>query len=478
MKRRNIALAACGTLVAAWVLVVPGLVGMYAAADMDQTTLELQQLASKYPLTVKVEQFRRGWFSSSVTSRYTMNGSAAGVVVRHDINQFAIPFYRWAMVTHTISSMDQDGVVKPLPFVIDAHSRRAFFGGMATTVLVPDLNWHGDGGFRMSGKNLALRSTGKLGGLQEVEFQLPALEIGIQNETIKLTKLSIDASSQTGAADTTWVQQARIKLEGLEATGANGKSLRLTNTLMNVDMKDHGEKVDLIYQTKSDQGVFGATNAADAASFNDFHLDFSYNNLNKAALLKLNALGREYYANAAKAMVTQSATDAESPDAGVDNSGENPALRAATQKALYDGATLLLSGSPGFKVDRLSLTTGSGRIDGALEINFDGRDLMPETFRKDFGMTLLKTRLSGKLSVNLPRALVLDAFGGTAPAVAATTESHDLEQDQMITLKRQMIDSQISNYVEQGYLKEDGKQLMLESIFSPQGIQVGGKKMM
>ena len=93
-------------------------------------------------------------------------------------------------------------------------------------------------------------------------------------------------------------------------------------------------------------------------------------------------------------------------------------------------------------------------------------------------MRLLKTRLSGKLSVNAPRALVLDAFGGSAPALAGPTASADLEQEQMTTLKRQMIDAQINNFAEQGYVKDDGKQLMLESIFSPQGIQVGAKKMM
>ena len=463
MKRSQIAIAV-GVVVLAWVAVVPGLVGMRAEAELskiDQATLN----SSSLPVTAKLASFQRGWFSSTAKTEYAiaMGPQPIRLAVTHQINQFAIPFYRWAKITHTITLVDDKGVETPLPVKLDASSDKLFFGGFSTNIAAPEIDWKNEEGLHVVGKNLTLNFHGKSGETQKYELNLPSL-----SATTAATQLNFNLSNlnlsgtykDEKSATDTWKQDGRIKLDSVEATRNGSAFLKLQNLVMDTDLKDHGNNFDLVYQTKIDKSLFGDANGVVA---DDIHFDFSYLNLNKDALLKIQAASKAFYEDMAKTQPAAGADAAAVAAAGDDSTDAKLAQQKAHMALLMQNAGELVANSPGFRVDRLSLKTPNGDVAGTFEVNLDGKGLAPDALKGDNVMALLKERISGKGSLTLARDVFLNAFEQKNAAAPA---------------QRQRKESQLKMYVDQGYIKDDGKQLSLESTFGPQGVAINGKRIM
>ncbi|AMP00423.1 hypothetical protein CAter10_2827 [Collimonas arenae] len=229
---------------------------------------------------------------------------------------------------------------------------------------------------------------------------------------------------------------------------------------MDTDLKDHGNNFDLVYQTKIDKSLFGDANGVVA---DDIHFDFSYLNLNKDALLKIQAASKAFYEDMAKTQPAAGADAAAVAAAGDDSTDAKLAQQKAHMAVLMQHAGELVASSPGFRIDRLSLKTPNGDVAGNFEVNLDGKGLAPDALKGDNVMALLKERISGKGSLTLARDVFLNAFEQKNAAAPA---------------QRQMKENQLKMYVDQGYIKDDGKQLSLESTFGPQGVAINGKRIM
>ncbi len=465
MKRSQIAIAV-GVVVLAWVAVVPGIVGMRAEADFgkfDQDALG----SSSLPISTKLASFQRGWFSSTAKTEYAISMGAQPVrlAVTHQVNQFAIPFYRWAKITHTIALVDDKGVETPLPVKLNASSDKLFFGGLSTSVAAPEIDWQNQEGLHIVGKNLNLNFHGKSGETQKYELNLPslsAISAGTQiNVNLSNLNLSGTYKDEKSATDT-WKQDGHIKVDSIEATRNGNAVLKLQNLVMDTDLKDHGNNFDLVYQTKIDKSLFGDANGVVA---DEIHFDFSYLNLNKDGLLKIQAASKAFYEAAAKAPPVAGADVAAvaAPAAGDDSTDAKLAQKKAQMAMLMQHAGELAASSPGFRIDRFSLKTPNGEVAGTFEVNLDGKGLTPDALTGNNVMALLKEKISGKGSLTLARDVFLNAFEQKNAAAPA---------------QRQMKENQLKMYVNQGYLKDDGKQLSLESTFGPQGVVVNGKRIM
>lgn len=462
MKRSQIAIAV-GVIVLAWVAVVPGIVGMRAEAEfgkMDQDALG----SSSLPISTKLASFQRGWFSSTAKTEYAISMGAQPVrlAVTHQVNQFAIPFYRWAKITHTIALVDDKGAETPLPVKLNASSDKLFFGGLSTSVAAPEIDWQNQEGLHIVGKNLNLNFHGKSGETQKYELNLPSLSATTAGTQINvnLSNLNLNGTyKDEKSATDTWKQDGHIKLDSIEAARNGNAFLKLQNLVMDTDLKDHGNNFDLVYQTKIDKSLFGDANGVVA---DDIHFDFSYLNLNKDGLLKIQAASKAFYEAAAKAPPVAGAGVAAvaAPD---DSTDAKLAQKKAQMAMLMQHAGELAASSPGFRIDRFSLKTPNGEVAGTFEVNLDGKGLTPDALTGDNVMALLKEKISGKGSLTLARDVFLNAFEQKNAAAPA---------------QRQMKENQLKMYVNQGYIKDDGKQLSLESTFGPQGVVVNGKRIM
>ncbi|MEO6919108.1 MAG: DUF945 family protein [Collimonas sp.] len=461
MKRSQLAIAVSAALVVAWIAVVPGLVGIKAETEMSKNT-EDALTSSSFPVTAKLESFQRGWFSSTAKIDYTVFSAAQPIhlVVDNHINQFAIPLYRWAKVTHTIAMLDDKGVSAPLPFNIDASTDRLFFGGFSSKLSAADVDWKNKEDLHIVGKQLALKVSGKAGGKLQYEISVPSLTAttvaGLIN--INLVNLNVNCSyTDEKTATDTWKQQGHIQLDNIKVTKNGATYLQLQNLAMDTNARDHGENLDLVYQTKIDKSTFGDTGAFNAE---DIHLDFSYLNLNKVALLKLQAASKAFYLEASKA-----------PAAATADADINAQLskQKAYVSALMKQAGGFITSSPGVKVDRFSLKTPNGDVAGTLEAHLEGKDFPVEALGGDNVMALLKERFSGKGSLNVAR----DVFLNASDKKNTTPEALQLQSTQ-----RQMKENQLKMLVDKGFVKDDGKHLSLESTFGPQGVQINGKHVM
>ncbi|AIY40537.1 hypothetical protein LT85_1379 [Collimonas arenae] len=459
MKRSQLAIAVGAVLVVAWVAVVPGIIGMNAEAEMNKNAGDALSTSS-FPVTAKLESFQRGWFSSTAKVDYNFLSAPQPIhlVVEHHINQFAIPFYRWAKITHTITMLDDKGVATPLPFNIDASTDKLFFGGFSSKFSAADVDWKSKDGLHIAGKQLALKIGGKTGEELQYEINVPSLTATVTDGllNINLAGLNLDGNykDEKSAADT-WKQYGHIKLDNIDATKNGVTLLKLRDLAIDTDLKDHGESFDLLYQAKADKSTFG-----DAFSADDIRVDFSYLNLNKDALLKLQTASKAFYLEASKTPVAATA------GAVTDEANMNAQL--AKQKAYMSAMMKQVGGfitsSPGFKVDRFSLKTPNGDVAGTLEAHLDGKDFPLEALGGDNVMALLKERFSGKGSLNAAR----DVF------VNAVDKKNTIPEAQ----QRQMKESQLKMLVDKGFVKDDGKRLSLESTFGPQGVAINGKRVM
>lgn len=432
----------------AWVLVVPGVVGMQAEAELnlsEKNTISTIAL----PITTRPAIFVRGWFFSVAKSDYIVKLGTQNLhlAVEHHINQFAIPFYRWAKVTHSVAVINDQGMAAPLPLHLIASTDKLFFGGYATHITAPEIDLNHVLGWHLKANNVSVNIKGVSNQSQQVELTVPSMTVSNDANLFysNLTNLNFSASSSGDQTATgVWEQQGNFKFEKIE-TGNNGKPMMsMNNFMMAEELKDRGANVDVIYHTKVGRSVIGDTSQMTA---DDIHFDFSYTNLNKDGLLKLRTAAREF-------------TDEDQTLSPMEQANQ----QLARIDTILKQSSGLLASSPGFKIDQFSLTTPHGVVAGTMQVSFNGSGISPNQLSSTTFPELMKQRISGKATLNVARDVFMQATDNKNPAQAIN--------------QQQLKAAQLKAFVDQGYVKDDGKQLTMESSFGPQGLLINGKRIM
>ena len=109
------------------------------------------------------------------------------------------------------------------------------------------------------------------------------------------------------------------------------------------------------------------------------------------------------------------------------------------------------------------MKTAEGNISGKAEFNVDGKNFNAQEISITNIGELLKSRISAKASLNVGRNVFIQGFEDKAG---------DLNQ------QRQMKEGMLKAWVQQGYVKDNGTDLSLESTYSAQGLMVNGKQIM
>lgn len=434
------------------VLALPALVGMNAEAQLRQAELNLIKEGS-LPISVKPIYFHRGWFSSDARSEYTMmlGTQAVRFNVNHHINQFVIPFYRWAKINHEVTHLEFGDTNITLPDKLSISTDKLFFGGFATHLSAANITIGSDEAAKFILSNPNIDMTVSPDHAQQFEMTIPTLSlVGPANSgTLNLVNLVINGSNgANSASDTPWHQHSQAKLDVIELTSKGVSAFALHNISMNADLKDRGANIDMIYQTSIQHSEFGDDSGVKA---NDIHLNFSYLNLNKSGLLKLEA--------AIKAM---NATQAGQMEAS-DTAAQRARLVKEQLDAVLKQSTDMFSSSPSFSIDQFNMKTAFGDVDGKMEVHFNGDQFDAQQINSDNVVQIVKARTFGVASLNVARTIFMHTSASA---------------DKNTAMQQQLKENMLRMYVGQGYIVDDGRTLSVDARFGPQGVEVNGKHIM
>ena len=468
-KPTKISAAILALVAVGWLAVVPGIVGMRAEEEMKKIAQNSSEQGS-LPIKTQLISFQRGWFSSEAKTDYVVMLGTIPMhfMVEHHINQIAIPFYRWAKISHTINVVSDDGKESTLPFNVIASSDRLFFGGYSTLISAPTIHWENADGIGVMGSNLSLKLVGSIDHPIDYEASIPSLSVTTASDMFKfnLTNLSTSGHNSADQSPTArWEQHAHFALEAIDASQNGADVFSMHNIDLNADLNDNDKMIDVIYKTKIASTSIGnpkqATAGAPAFAAQDIKVDFSYVNLNKEALLNLKKaiqeLNKESLRNAGNADAANSAAQAALDPL------QNQQQQLAQANQLLQKSGDLIRSSPSIRLDQFSMKTAEGNISGKAEFNVDGKNFNAQEISITNIGELLKSRISAKASLNVGRNVFIQGFEDKAG---------DLNQ------QRQMKEGMLKAWVQQAYVKDNGTDLSLESTYSAQGLMVNGKQIM
>ena len=449
MKKTPLTIAVGVTVLLAWSVIVPGIVGHYVEAELSKTQEDVIN-ASNLPISAKLLSFNRGWYSSTAKVEYQVKMGVASrrMEVDYHVNQFAIPFYRWSRVTWSVSLIDEQGVVRALPVPVSMVTDKQFFGGgLVTTVTLEKFDQSDDAGHRFMSSGGSLVVSGKPGETVQYVLSVPFIGMEFQESghilSANLNKIQWNGSGSNNTdIAAVWSQQSHLGIGSIQA-GRNGEeNFLVSNVVMDAAMKDKGTTVDMQIQTGADKVQFvGAIKYV----VNEIKLNFAYLNLSKQVLLDMQSMARKRNAELVQADQSTPVTrDALS------------AKMAQDSAFLFKQFNALLASSPGFEISQLSMKTPDGDISGKLEVRFDGKNGAGSDMNETNMMDYLKEHISGKGSLRVARDVVVNSF----------TADH-AEREQKIKMM-----------VEQGYVRDEGKELTLEATYGADGMMLNGRHIM
>lgn len=448
MKPAIIASAVAGTLLAAWGLAVPYVVGLQTEAKMKSDLAASGQFGA-LPANAVLESFERGWFRSTARTVYSFPAGESLWLLRvtHHIDQFALPLLHWSRTDYDLALQDGNGAITPLP--LSAHGVKRFSGETEFELTAPTLEWSSAAGGHVSGKGIAFKLHGKKGEPAQYTFDAPELAFTLpgpagQPLTMALRQLGVTGSgsgNEAQGAAVPWVQQSHTELAALELKTGQTSLMQWNKLALDTRLKDNGDNIDLIYQSRLDNGHLGSSQGA---GLSDVRLDFSYHRLDKQALLKWQADSRALYNQRGAIQATGGGTQA--VDAAARRRAEIQVFSAALKE--------LARHSPGFSIDRLSFRTPHGDVTGTLDVNVDGKQPQPDLAEpNDVLLTVLRQATSGKGTLKVARSLLAGDSGVPLPG------------------------DKLQQLLGQGLVKDDGRYLSADLSFGRNGLLINGKSL-
>ena len=448
MQTRKVAVLVASTVVLGWVLVVPGLVGVRSEEKIRQDIDKLQQ-TTLLPLTVKMDAYERGWFSSSARVSYSLPlaGQLLRFAVDYQVNQLAIPFLRWARTDYTITPLDAKGAASGAALALEAYSIKTFLGRTDTTLKAADLQWKGAEGNAVGVRNLLANISTEEGKPLQYKLSLAALNMSGPLRSAPGSELQLLANNlqmeghgaNAVSAKDSWQMDSQQKLESLEVLLNKTSLARLDGLALEAAIQDKGSTMDMSYHSRITKGQFGLVNHA--LALKEVRMDFSYLNINKQGYADWQHQLGQFYARA-------------------DNTSD-AALEQAAGEAMLKSASSLLASSPAIRIDQLGFQTDKGGLRSSMELRFDGNGMPAGELAVQNIQLLLHERLSGKAKLELDRGLLSDLVAQMS-GTAANAQS------------AQMLEAGIHSAVQQGWLSDNGQRLNADFSFNRDGASLNG----
>lgn len=448
MQTRKVAVLAAAAVVLGWVLVVPGVVGVRSEEKIRQDIDKLQQ-TTLLPLTVKVDAYERGWFSSSARVSYSLllAGQVLRFAVDYRVNQFAIPFQRWARTDYTITPLNANGAAAGAALALEAYSVKTFLGRIDTTLKATDLQWSRAAGEVVGMRNLLANISTEEGKPLQYKLSLDAINLRSPMPSAPGSELQLLANklqmeghgANAATAKDSWQMDSQQKLESLEVLLNKTSRARLDGLALDAAIQDKGSTMDMSYRSRIAKGQFGLVNQA--LALKEVRMDFSYLNINKQGYADWQHQVGQFYARA--------------------GSASNAALEQAAGEAMLKTASSLLASSPAIRIDQLGFQTDKGGLRSSMELRFDGNGIPAGELAIQNIQPLLHERLSGRANLQLDRGLLSEIVAQMSGSAVNAQSAN-------------MLDASIRSAVQQGWLNDNGHLLSADFSFNRDGASLNG----
>ena len=449
MKLITGAAATLALAVAGWCAIAPGIVGMRSEDKMRSDFAALGNSSAGSLLSL--QQFDRGWFSSSARAqlKLPLGGQLQVFQLDYHINQFPLPFVRWTRTDTTITPLDAQGQPgQPLPLQIDTiratdGSTSSHFSGQDITLGSPA------GALTFSIKGSARSQPG-----QPVSYDLTLPDISYRAAIpaagdIRLSMVNLKLNGSLAAFSTPqepWASQLTQQFDSASLQSNNMPLAQLGPAHLDIAVQDKAGNVDISYRTHLSSLKLtpsGLPPGLQPIQQDNIDVDFSYNNLHKQTL-------------------TAWQTEALTLNNRADLRSNPAAMQQASMALVYKYMGGFLAQSPNFKLDRLSFHMPQGSFKANFTIAFDGSGVKPGDITLAWLAAQGQRRSSLQAGMTLERSLLnglLPRSGGPGQTAQA----------------RASADVMLAQWQAQGLIKDDGKFISSSLQIDSSGIKANGQ---
>ncbi|WP_287877683.1 DUF945 family protein [Aquitalea sp.] len=438
MKAIKISAALLGLAVVGWCGIAPGIVGMRYEEKMRSDFATMADKAGGSMLSL--QQFDRGWFTSTarVQLKLPIGSQVQLLQLDYKIKQLPLPFMRWSRTDITFTPLDEQG--KPgVPLPLALYSIRNTDGSNDSHISGHDVIVNTVAGtftFSIDGKTHTKEGEAVSYDLTLPNFSFQAASSGSNGLMLRLNDLKLNGQlSAFNKPDAAWASQMKQQLGGASLQVGATPLAQLGAGRMDIKLDDKGGNFDISYQTHLDSLKLSPPGLP-AQEQDNIDLDFSYNNLNKQALI-----------------AWQADTVALASRADLRN---NPAaMQQASMALVYKHMGAFLAQSPSFNLQRLSMHMPKGTIQGSFSIGFDGSGVKAADITLPWLAAQAQQRSTLKASLAVDRTL-LDTL---APSTQAKAQA-----EMMLT-----------QWQTQGLIKNDGKVISSSLLIDRNGVKANGQ---
>lgn len=437
--------AALALAVTGWCTIAPGIVGMRSEDKMRSDFAALGNSSAGSLLSL--QQFDRGWFSSSARAqlKLPLGGQQQIFQLDYHINQFPLPFVRWSRTQTTITPLDAQGQPgQPLPLQIDTiratdGSTSSQFSGQNITLGNPA------GALSFSIKGSARSQAG-----QPVSYDLTLPDISYRATVpaagdIRLSLVNLKLNGSLAAFSTPeepWASQLTQQFDSASLQSGTLPLAQLGPAHLEISVRDKAGNVDVSYRTHLASLKLTPPGLPPIQQDN-IDADFSYNNLHKQTLTAWQS----------EALALNNRADLRA----------NPAaMQQASMALVYKYMGAFLAQSPSFKLDRLSFHMPQGSFKANFTIAFDGSGVKPADITLPWLAAQGQRRSSLQAGMTLERSLLdglLPRSGGPGQTAQA----------------RASADVMLAQWQAQGLIKDDGKFISSSLQIDSSGIKANGQ---
>lgn len=438
MKAIKISAALAGLAVAGWCAIAPGIVGMRYEEKMRSDFATMGDKAGGSMLSL--QQFDRGWFTSTarVQLKLPIGGQVQVIQLDYKIKQLPLPFIRWSRTDISFTPVDEQG--KPgLALPLTLESIRKTDGSNESHLAGHDVivnNAAGTFTFSIEGSTHTREGEPVSFDLTLPRFSFQAVSTGSNGLAVRLNDLKLNGKLSTfNAPDAPWASQLQQQMGEATVLAGTTPLAQFGPSHMTIKLDDKGGNFDISYQTHLDSLKLSPPGLP-VQEQDNIDLDFSYNNLNKQALI-----------------AWQADTVALASRADLRN---NPAaMQQASMALVYKHMGAFLAQSPSFNLQRLSMHMPKGNIQGSFSIGFDGSGVKAADITLPWLAAQAQQRSTLKASLAVDRTL-LDTL---APSPQAKAQA-----EMMLT-----------QWQTQGLIKNDGKVISSSLLIDRNGVKANGQ---
>lgn len=445
MKLIKGAAAILALAVAGWCGIAPGIVGMRTEDKMRSDFAALGNSSTGSLLSL--QQFDRGWFSSSARAqlKLPLGGQQQVFQLDYHINQFPLPFVRWSRTDTTITPLDAQGQAgQPLP--LQLYTIRATDGSSTSHLSGQDITLGGSAG----SLTFSINGTTRTQQGQPISYDLTLPSINYRAAastaggiTLSMANLKLNGSlAAFSTPDEPWASQLTQQFDSASLQSDSMPLAQLGPAHLDIAVQDKAGNVDVSYRTHLSSLKLTPPGLPPIQQDN-IDADFSYNNLHKQTL-------------------TAWQTEALALNNRADLRANPAAMQQASMALVYKYMGGFLAQSPNFKLDRLSFHMPQGSFKANFAISFDGSGVKPADITLAWLAAQGQRRSTLQAGMTVERSLLdglLPRSGGPGQTAQA----------------RASADAMLAQWQAQGLIKDDGKFISSSLQIDSSGIKANGQ---